>query len=111
MVAALMSEDATLQTVNVGLPGGLVEERQAWVSSHGFEPQPEPTVNGVAGRWLSIYRAHEEAMLSCVRKPGRDTIGEALRADPVVRSRDVRDMANALWESYENPSTLELCRQ
>jgi len=109
MIAALLSEDATLQTVNVPGPGGLVEERQAWISSRSCEFSPEPAVNGAVGRWLARYRAHEEAMLRCVRAPSQQTIADALAADPVVDPRNVGAMAEALWESYDRHSSVEAC--
>jgi hypothetical protein len=106
MIAALLSEFPTLQTVNVQSSDGLVEERQAWVSSRSFELRPEPAINGAIGRWLAIYRSHEEAMLRCVQAPSLETIAEALMADPVVDRRSVKAMAEALWETH---SKVEVC--
>jgi 6-phospho-beta-glucosidase len=106
MIAALLSEIPTLQTVNVQGSDGLVEERQAWVSSRSFELRPEPAVNGAIGRWLAIYRSHEQAMLRCVQAPSLETIAEALMADPVVDRRNLEAMAEALWETH---SKVEVC--
>jgi 6-phospho-beta-glucosidase len=109
MIAALLSEDATLQTVNIPGPDGVVEELQAWVSSRSFEPRPVPEANDAVGRWLAIFRSHEEAMLRCVRAPGLQTIAGALLADPVVDPRNVDAMAEVLWASYDQHSSAEVC--
>jgi 6-phospho-beta-glucosidase len=106
MIAALLSEDPTLQTINVQGSDGVVEERQAWISSGSVELRPEPAVNGAVGRWLAIYRSHEEATLRCVWSPSLKTIAEALIADPVVERRNVEVMAEALWDSH---SKVEVC--
>jgi 6-phospho-beta-glucosidase len=109
MIAALLSEDAKPQIVNVRESGALVEERRAWVSSRSFELEPEVPVNGPVRRWLEIYRSHEETMLRCVREPSLQAIREVLIADPVKGSRNVDEMAEALWEGYGRHASAEVC--
>ena len=99
MLTALLSAEPTLQIVNVPTTGGLVEERQAWVSESSIDLIPIPAVGPEVSRWLKIYRAHEQALYAVVRHPCLETITEALVKDPVVSPDQAIPLANQIWEN------------
>jgi hypothetical protein len=102
MIVALFSEQPSLQMVNAGLAGGVVEERQASVSAASFELLPAPEIpSDEVRRWLGIYRRHEEAMLRCIREPSLSTIADALWADPVVPKKAILPIAEMLWQAED----------
>ena len=82
MIVALFSEQPSLQMVNAGLAGGV-----QWRSVRRASPLPPSNCCPHRrfrpmryGRWLGIYRRHEEAMLRCIREPSLSTIADALWA-------------------------------
>lgn len=101
MIVALLSSEPSRQIVNVLNPDGLVEEGHAWVSAASLDPIPTPAGGPEVETWLNTYRSHEYALLRAVRYPSRDTITQALHADPVVPSAQVAPLAQTIWDCYQ----------
>ncbi len=100
MLAALLSERPSLQTVNLMASDGVITENRAWVSHSGVELVPPPKPNPVVRAWLELYRKQEKAALACVHSPSLETLEEALRSDPVVSPESVVPATRAISGSY-----------
>ena len=108
MIVGLLSLEQEKRAVNVLRDDGIVEERLAWVSAGQLELTPVPAAGAKVSHWLSIYRAHEQALYECVQLPSLASIKRALDYDPAVPPARVPRAAGIIWESYQKVCTAEL---
>ena len=101
IIVGLLSAEPEKRVVNVLRDDGIVEERLAWVSAGQLQLTPVPAAGAKVTRWLSIYRAHEQALRECVQLPSLASIKRALDYDPAVPPTRVPRAAGIIWESYQ----------
>ncbi|HEX7035605.1 MAG TPA: hypothetical protein VF210_07515 [Pseudomonadales bacterium] len=101
LIRALCSPEPALLEVNRLTDRGIVEEGRAPVSALGIGelvPSEPPTA---VRPWIDRFIRHERCALAAVERPCRESIVDALHADPLVPPTEVADCARLILDGLD----------
>ena len=104
MIAALQTDESSVQVVNVLDSGGVVLEGKAEVSSRKIELLRRPSLSVAAQAWLDRFERHERSFVRTMLAPTERSIRETISFDPVVPASRVTEVTRKLCGTiYELP--------
>lgn len=99
MIKSLSSPIVSLLELNRLTDRGFVEEGRAQVNKTGIGPFLPAQVGQEALRWLDRFQRHEQAVITAMEYPERDTIAHSLELDPIMPKDHIKRCTIRIWHN------------